>query len=324
MAVDFTVAAAAVEHMRWCASHGVHAVVGTTGIGDDELAELRRLVRGSAANCVIAANFAIGAVLMMRFAELAAPFMDGVEIFELHHDGKLDAPSGTALHTADRLGQARRAAGGEAWPADRTASEVVAGARGGEGPGGVRIHSVRLPGLVAHQEVLFGAVGQSLGHPPRRLRPHLVHARDDPGREGGGGAGPASPSGSTHSSDSDGRGASLGPMDGPRQRILEATYACVARWGLSKTTVEDAAREAGLSRATVYRYFPGGRDELIDAVVSWQFLLVLRPPLRGGPRRDLARGGARARAWSSPGGRSSSTRCSRRCSRPSPTCSCPS
>ena len=95
VAVDFTVADAAVEHMRWCASHGVHAVVGTTGIGDDVLGELRTLFETSAANCVMAANFAIGAVLMIRFAELAAPFMDGVEIVELHHDGKLDAPSGT-------------------------------------------------------------------------------------------------------------------------------------------------------------------------------------------------------------------------------------
>jgi 4-hydroxy-tetrahydrodipicolinate reductase len=161
VAVDFTVADAAVEHMRWCASHDIHAVVGTTGIGADVLGEIAGLFESSVANCVIAANFAIGAVLMMRFAELAAPFMDGVEIMELHHDGKLDAPSGTAMHTAERLLKARLA-GGDVWPADRTASQVVAGARGGEGPGGIRIHSVRLPGLVAHQEILFGAVGQSL------------------------------------------------------------------------------------------------------------------------------------------------------------------
>jgi 4-hydroxy-tetrahydrodipicolinate reductase len=162
VAVDFTVAGAAVQHMRWCAAHGVHAVVGTTGIGAQERKELEALFESSKANCVMAANFAIGAVLMMRFAELAAPFMDGVEIIELHHDGKLDAPSGTALTTADRLGRARRGAGGDEWPADRTATEGVRGVRGGEGDGGIRIHSVRLPGLVAHQEVLFGAVGQSL------------------------------------------------------------------------------------------------------------------------------------------------------------------
>jgi len=162
VAVDFTVAEAAVQHMRWCAANGVHAVVGTTGIADGVLDELRGAFEHSAANCVIAANFAIGAVLMMRFAELAAPFMDGAEIVELHHGGKLDAPSGTALHTAERMSAARAAARAGPWPPDRTASAVVAGARGGEGPGGVRVHSVRLPGLVAHQEVILGAVGQSL------------------------------------------------------------------------------------------------------------------------------------------------------------------
>jgi 4-hydroxy-tetrahydrodipicolinate reductase len=162
VAVDFTVAEAAVEHMRWCAAHGVHAVVGTTGISEPVLAELTAAFADSDANCVIAANFAIGAVLMMRFAELAAPVMDGVEIIELHHDDKLDAPSGTAVHTADRIDQARRSAQRDPWPPDRTASDVVAGARGGEGPGGIRVHSVRLPGLVAHQEVIFGALGQSL------------------------------------------------------------------------------------------------------------------------------------------------------------------
>jgi len=148
--------------MRWCAAHGVHSVVGTTGISAVDLAEIEGLFASSTANCVLAANFAIGAVLLMRLAELAAPLMDGVEIIELHHDGKLDAPSGTALATAQRVDRARRAARREPWPADRTASNVVAGARGGEGPGGIRIHSVRLPGLVAHQEVIFGALGQSL------------------------------------------------------------------------------------------------------------------------------------------------------------------
>jgi 4-hydroxy-tetrahydrodipicolinate reductase len=88
--------------------------------------------------------------------------MDGAEVVELHHDAKLDAPSGTALRTAERMAAARRAAGDPPWPADRTVSEVVPGARGGEGPAGIHIHSVRLPGLVAHQEVIFGAPGQSL------------------------------------------------------------------------------------------------------------------------------------------------------------------
>jgi 4-hydroxy-tetrahydrodipicolinate reductase len=162
VAVDFTVADVAVETMRWCAAHAVHSVVGTTGIAEVDVEEIAALFKASPANCIVAANFAITAVLMMRFAELAAPFMAGVEIIELHHDGKLDAPSGTALKTAERVDEARRAAGSGPWPADRTASDVIAGARGGEGRGGIRIHSVRLPGLVAHQEVIFGAPGQSL------------------------------------------------------------------------------------------------------------------------------------------------------------------
>ncbi len=162
VAVDFTVADAALDNLRWCAAQSVHAVVGTTGITARDLEELDDRFRNSAANCVIAANFAIGAVLMMRFAELASPFMDGVEVIELHHDGKIDAPSGTAVQTADRLAEARRGSGVGPWPADHTEREVVAGARGGEGSGSVRVHSVRLPGLVAHQEVIFGAVGQSL------------------------------------------------------------------------------------------------------------------------------------------------------------------
>ncbi len=162
VAVDFTVAESAVANMRWCAAHGVHAVVGTTGISPGELAELEALFAASEANCVIAANFAIGAVLMMRLAELAAPFMDGAEIVELHHDAKRDAPSGTALRSAERLEVARRDSGAAPWPQDATTLHAVAGARGGDGPGAVRIHSVRLPGLVAHQEVIFGALGQSL------------------------------------------------------------------------------------------------------------------------------------------------------------------
>jgi 4-hydroxy-tetrahydrodipicolinate reductase len=162
VAVDFTVADVALQTMRWCVAHEVHSVVGTTGIADVDVVEIEALFGSSSANCVLAANFALGAVLMMRFAELAAPFMDGVEIIELHHDDKLDAPSGTALQTAERVDQARRSAHRQPWPPDRTASDVVAGARGGEGPGGIRVHSVRLPGLVAHQEVIFGALGQSL------------------------------------------------------------------------------------------------------------------------------------------------------------------
>lgn len=162
VAVDFTVADVAIETMRWCAANAVHAVVGTTGIARSSLSEMESLFESSKANCVLATNFAISAVLMMRFAEMAAPFMDGAEIIELHHDGKLDAPSGTALASAERLEASRQRAGCAPWPADRTTSSVIPGTRGGEGPGGVRIHSVRLPGLVAHQEVVLGSLGQSL------------------------------------------------------------------------------------------------------------------------------------------------------------------
>jgi 4-hydroxy-tetrahydrodipicolinate reductase len=162
VAVDFTVASAAMTNLRWCASHGVHAVVGTSGLSSAELEELTVAFAESKANCVVAANFAIGAVLMARFTELAAPFMEGLEIIELHHDGKSDAPSGTALHTAQLAAKARARTTENPFSADPTVTTNLPGVRGGEGPGRVRVHSVRLPGLVAHQEVIFGAVGQSL------------------------------------------------------------------------------------------------------------------------------------------------------------------
>jgi 4-hydroxy-tetrahydrodipicolinate reductase len=106
---------------------------------------------------VIAPNFAIGAVLMMRFAELAAPWFESAEIVELHHDGKVDAPSGTAMLTVRRMAEAS-----SDWADDPTRKEVLPGARGGVGPGGIPVHSVRLRGLVAHQEVLLGTTGQTL------------------------------------------------------------------------------------------------------------------------------------------------------------------
>jgi 4-hydroxy-tetrahydrodipicolinate reductase len=165
VAVDFTVVDAARDSLAFCAAAGIHAVVGTTGFTDDDLATLGRQFAGpdhGAPNCVLAANFAIGAVLMMRFAELAAPWFDGAEIVELHHDGKVDAPSGTAVRTAEQMATARRRNDKADYPDDGTTTVVVPGVRGGVGPGGVRMHSVRLPGLVAHQEVLLGAVGQSL------------------------------------------------------------------------------------------------------------------------------------------------------------------
>jgi len=153
--VDFTVAAAARVTLPFLAMHGIHAVVGTTGFTDEDLAAFRTEFSGS--NCLIASNFAISAVLMMRFAELAAPYFDTAEIVELHHDAKIDAPSGTAVTTARRM-----AAASADWAADPTQHEVYPGARGGEGPAGIRMHSVRMRGMVAHQEVILGAEGQTL------------------------------------------------------------------------------------------------------------------------------------------------------------------
>jgi 4-hydroxy-tetrahydrodipicolinate reductase len=155
VAVDFTLLVAARENVAWCAAEGVHAVVGTTGFTDDDIAKMRAAFTKS--NCLIAPNFAIGAVLMMRFAELAAPWFETAEIIELHHEHKIDAPSGTAMHTAELM-----AAASPTWGADPTKTIVAEGARGGVAAGGIRIHSVRMRGMVAHQEVILGTEGQTL------------------------------------------------------------------------------------------------------------------------------------------------------------------
>ena len=155
VAVDFTHLEAARANLGWCAANGVHAVVGTTGFSPADYEELATRVTRS--NCIIAPNFAIGAVLMMRFAELAAPYFETAEIIELHHDQKVDAPSGTAMLTAERM-----AARSSDWGPDPTTKQVVEGSRGGVTAGGIHVHSVRLRGMVAHQEVLLGTAGQSL------------------------------------------------------------------------------------------------------------------------------------------------------------------
>jgi 4-hydroxy-tetrahydrodipicolinate reductase len=162
VAVDFTSSAGIGERLEWYAGHGMHAVVGTSGIPPSVLARAELLFADSAANAVIAPNFALGSALLTRFCELAAPVMDGVEIIELHHDAKIDAPSGTALHTAERIAEARRASGAGPFAPDPTVEVNLEDARGGLGPGGIRVHAVRLPGLVAHEEVIFGAAGQTL------------------------------------------------------------------------------------------------------------------------------------------------------------------
>ncbi len=153
--VDFTHVDAARHNLEFCADHGIHAVVGTSGFTEADYGAIRD--RFTDSNCLIAPNFAIGAVLMIRFAELAAPYFDTAEIIELHHDGKIDAPSGTAVSTAERM-----AAASDSWAADPTESETIPGARGARGPQGIPIHSVRMRGMVAHQEVLLGTMGQTL------------------------------------------------------------------------------------------------------------------------------------------------------------------
>ena len=192
VAVDFTTRDAAIEHLRWLAEHGIHAVVGTTGFSDADMDEIRELFGGdeqniegqagkiqdsdrrgdskqsgggqgsktqnaNTPNCIIAPNFAISAVLMMRFAELAAPHFPSAEIIEFHHDKKIDAPSGTALATMRRM-----EAASQSWNADPTQQVALPGVRGGSGEHGVKVHAVRAEGLVAHQEVILGGPGQSL------------------------------------------------------------------------------------------------------------------------------------------------------------------
>ncbi|MBB3051343.1 4-hydroxy-tetrahydrodipicolinate reductase [Prauserella isguenensis] len=158
--VDFTRPDTVMGNLEFVLSHGMHAVVGTTGFTDERLAQLRSwLADRPELGVLIAPNFALGAVLAMRFAQQAARFYDSAEVIELHHNRKADAPSGTAAHTARTISQARAEAGIEPG-GDATVSEVD-GARGAD-LGDVRVHSVRLPGLVAHEEIMFGAAGETL------------------------------------------------------------------------------------------------------------------------------------------------------------------
>jgi 4-hydroxy-tetrahydrodipicolinate reductase len=158
--VDFTHPGAVMDNLRWCLEHGRSVVVGTSGFDDARLAEVRdRLGESPSARALIVPNFSIGAVLMMYFAAKAAPFFESAEIIELHHAAKADAPSGTATRTASLIADARAGAA-LGPPPDATVSEV-AGARGAT-LDGVRVHSVRLAGLLAHQEVLLGGHGEIL------------------------------------------------------------------------------------------------------------------------------------------------------------------
>jgi len=158
--VDFTHPGVVMGNLEYCIAHGISAVVGTTGFDEERLAQVRAwLAAQPSVGVLIAPNFGIGAVLMMRFAAQAARFFESVEIIELHHPDKVDAPSGTAGRTAQLIADARRSAGLGPMPdATRTG---LPGARGADADG-VRVHAVRLRGLVAHQEVLFGDEGETL------------------------------------------------------------------------------------------------------------------------------------------------------------------
>ena len=158
--VDFTHPDAVMANLEFCIAHGIHAVVGTTGFTDERIDTLRGWLEATPGTGVLVApNFAIGAILMMRFAARAARYFPSAEIIELHHPGKADAPSGTARRTAEMMGAARAEAGLGPCP-DATSTELE-GARGAD-VDGVRVHSVRLTGLVAHQEVLLGTQGETL------------------------------------------------------------------------------------------------------------------------------------------------------------------
>ena len=158
--VDFTHPDVVMDNLEFCIDHGIHAVVGTTGFDDDRLETLRRwLADAPHVGVLVAPNFSIGAILMMRFAATAAPFYESVEVVELHHPDKADAPSGTARRTAQLIAAARREAG--SGPVPDATSSALDGARGAD-VDGIRVHGLRIRGLVAHQEVVLGGLGETL------------------------------------------------------------------------------------------------------------------------------------------------------------------
>ena len=157
--VEFTVPDASLANVTWCIEHGLDVVVGTTGYDDAKIASVKKALEASESHVLIASNYSIGSILMMSFARQAAPYFESVEIVELHHPRKADAPSGTAARTAQLVAAARAAAGSPDMP-DATTS-ALDGARGAV-IDGVHVHAVRLQGLVAHQEVLLGGPGESL------------------------------------------------------------------------------------------------------------------------------------------------------------------
>ncbi|OIJ15827.1 4-hydroxy-tetrahydrodipicolinate reductase [Anaerobacillus arseniciselenatis] len=155
--IDLTNPLVGRKHMEIAFEHGVRPVVGTTGFNEKDVEELSRIAEEKNLGAIIAPNFAIGAILMMKFSQMAARYLPDVEIIEMHHDKKMDAPSGTAVKTAQMISEVRE----PKQQGNPEEKEELQGAKGAEFDG-MRIHSVRLPGLVAHQEVLFGGIGQTL------------------------------------------------------------------------------------------------------------------------------------------------------------------
>ncbi|MBF4553444.1 4-hydroxy-tetrahydrodipicolinate reductase [Corynebacterium suicordis] len=158
--VDFTVPDAVMANVEFCVKHGIHCVIGTTGWTEERYTQVHEwLEENPGTGVLVAPNFAISAVLTMKFAEMAAPFFESAEVIELHHPNKKDAPSGTAVHTAEGIARARQEAGMGAQP-DAT-EQTLDGARGADVQG-VPVHAVRMTGMVAHEQVIFGTRGQSL------------------------------------------------------------------------------------------------------------------------------------------------------------------
>ena len=154
--IDFTQPKSIFENAKFCLNNGIKIVIGTTGLKDDEIDELRELSKQKNTGCLIAPNFSTGAVLMMMFAQQAAKYFDNAEIIELHHNQKKDAPSGTAIKTAKMMSEAKATF----MKGNCPETETITGARGGTSYSDIKIHSVRMPGYIASQEVIFGSSGQ--------------------------------------------------------------------------------------------------------------------------------------------------------------------
>lgn len=154
--IDFTQPASIYENALYCLNNGIKIVIGTTGLSDEQISELKNISNKKSVACLIAPNFSTGAVLLMKFAQMASKYFDNAEIIELHHNQKKDAPSGTAVKTAQLMAEVNN----DFTKGNCLEKETIEGARGGVAYNNIHIHSVRMPGYIASQEVLFGASGQ--------------------------------------------------------------------------------------------------------------------------------------------------------------------